>query len=203
MPALFASDAQKAMNRNATTKVGLELVKHEGGQLAAIGFQIGQEGRPVFLDCSVKQSRFGTMAHIRARTDGHLGVTAGCWLRGRHQQELSAMRRYLLLAKRSFRHSRQEERELMAFASHRLEQGTSTCRGLRRRRGQSPGHPRHAHLLHRRQGVHRNLCPGCSAACRAPQPVSTAARSRRSYSFATIFSSSVANSARSASRPAC
>ena len=35
MPALFASDGQKAMNRNATTKVRLELVKHEGGQFAA------------------------------------------------------------------------------------------------------------------------------------------------------------------------
>jgi hypothetical protein len=35
MPAVSASDAQKAMNRNATTKVSLELVKHEGRQFAA------------------------------------------------------------------------------------------------------------------------------------------------------------------------
>jgi hypothetical protein len=35
MPAVSASDAQKAVNRNATAKVRLELVEHEGGQLAA------------------------------------------------------------------------------------------------------------------------------------------------------------------------
>jgi hypothetical protein len=35
MPAVSAADAKKAMNRNATTKVGLELVKHEGRQFAA------------------------------------------------------------------------------------------------------------------------------------------------------------------------
>jgi hypothetical protein len=34
MPAVSASDAQKAMNRNTTTKVGVELVKHKGGQFA-------------------------------------------------------------------------------------------------------------------------------------------------------------------------
>jgi hypothetical protein len=54
MPALFASDAQKAMNWNATTKVGLELVRHEGGQFAAACFQIRQKRRPVFLYRSVK-----------------------------------------------------------------------------------------------------------------------------------------------------
>jgi len=36
MPAASASDAQKAMNGNATTKVGLELVKHESRQFAAL-----------------------------------------------------------------------------------------------------------------------------------------------------------------------
>jgi hypothetical protein len=34
MAAVSAPDTKKAMNRNATTKVGLELVKHEGGQFA-------------------------------------------------------------------------------------------------------------------------------------------------------------------------
>jgi hypothetical protein len=98
MPALFASDAQKAMNRNATTKVSLELVKHEGGQFAAARFQIREERRPVFLYRSVKQGGFGAMARVRARTDGRVGVTACRWLRGKHQQEFSATRRYLLLA---------------------------------------------------------------------------------------------------------
>jgi hypothetical protein len=32
--AFSAAHAKKAMNRNATTKVGLQLVKHEGGQFA-------------------------------------------------------------------------------------------------------------------------------------------------------------------------
>jgi hypothetical protein len=45
--AVFASDAQKAMNRNATTKVRLELVKYEGGQFDAPCFQIRHEHRPV------------------------------------------------------------------------------------------------------------------------------------------------------------
>jgi hypothetical protein len=85
MPAVSASDAQKAMNRNATTKVSLELVKQEGGQFAASSFQIRQERRPVFLYRSIKQSRFGAMARVRASTDGPVGVTACCRLRGRHQ----------------------------------------------------------------------------------------------------------------------
>jgi hypothetical protein len=37
---------------------------------------------------SIKQSRFGTMALVRTR--GSVRGTARCWLRGRHQQELSA-----------------------------------------------------------------------------------------------------------------
>jgi len=99
MPAVSASDAQKAVNRNATTKVRLELVKHEGGQFATARFQIGQKRRPVFLYRPIKQSRFGTMARVRACTDRRVGVTACCWLRGKHQQEFSATRQYLLLAK--------------------------------------------------------------------------------------------------------
>jgi hypothetical protein len=75
---------------DATTKVSLELVKHEGRQFAASRFQIRQERRPVFLYGSIKQSRFGTMARVRACTDGRVGVTACCWLRGQHQLELSA-----------------------------------------------------------------------------------------------------------------
>jgi hypothetical protein len=31
MPTVSAPDAQEAVNQNATTKVSLELVKHEGG----------------------------------------------------------------------------------------------------------------------------------------------------------------------------
>ena len=91
------------MNRNATTKVSLELVKHEGGQFAASRFQIRQERRQVFLYRSVKQSRFGTMTLVRARD--RVGVTACCWLRGEHQQKFSATRRYWLLAKRSIQGS--------------------------------------------------------------------------------------------------
>jgi hypothetical protein len=85
VPAVFASDAQKAMNRNATSKVGLKLVKHEGGQFAAARFQIRHERRPVFLDRPIEQGRFGTMARVRACTNGRVIVTARCWLRGKHQ----------------------------------------------------------------------------------------------------------------------
>jgi hypothetical protein len=88
VPTVFASDAKKAVCEDATTKVGLEFVEHEGGQFAASCFQIRQKRRPLFLYRSVKQSRFGAMALVRAR--GRVGVTACCWLRGKHQQELSA-----------------------------------------------------------------------------------------------------------------
>jgi hypothetical protein len=53
VPTVFTSDAKKAVRENATTKVSLELVKHEGGQFAAYRFQIGQERRPVLLYRSV------------------------------------------------------------------------------------------------------------------------------------------------------
>jgi hypothetical protein len=104
MPTVFASDAKKAVRENATTKVSLELVKHEGGQFAASRFKIRQERRPVFLYRSTKQSRFATMARLRACTDGRVGVTACCWLRGKHQQEFSATGRYLLLAQCDLQH---------------------------------------------------------------------------------------------------
>ena len=90
---VLTSDSQKAMNRNAATKVRLELVKHESGQFAASRFQVCQERRPVLLDRSIEQSRFGTMARVRACTRGRMGVTARCWFRGKHQQELSEMER--------------------------------------------------------------------------------------------------------------
>ncbi len=51
------------------------------------------------LSRSIKQSCFGAMPLIRAR--GRVGVTACCWLRGKHQRDLSATRRYLLLAERA------------------------------------------------------------------------------------------------------
>jgi hypothetical protein len=107
VPAVFAPDAKKAVCEDATTKESLELVKHEGGQLATSRFQIGQERRPVLLYRSIKQSRFGAMARVRACTDGRVGVTACCWLRGKHQQKFSATRQYVLLAKRNIRHSKQ------------------------------------------------------------------------------------------------
>jgi hypothetical protein len=47
----------------------------------------------VFLYRPIKQSRLGAMARVRACTDGRMGVTACCWLRGKHQQEFSATRR--------------------------------------------------------------------------------------------------------------
>jgi hypothetical protein len=102
VPTVFAPNAKEAMRGNATAKVRLELVKHEGRQLASLRFQICDERRPVLLNRSVQQCRFGTMAFVRAR--GRSGLIARCWLRGKHQQEFSARRRCLLLAKRSFRH---------------------------------------------------------------------------------------------------
>ena len=77
-----------AVHEDAATKVRLELVKHEGGQFAASCFQVGQERRPVFLYRSVEQSCFWAMAFVCARD--RVGVTACCWLRGKHQLELSA-----------------------------------------------------------------------------------------------------------------
>jgi hypothetical protein len=103
VPTVFAADAKKSMNRNAAAQVSLELVKHEGRQFAASSFQIRQKRRPVLLYGLIEQSRFGTMALIRAR--GPVGVTACCWLRGEHRQEFSATRPDLLLAKRSLRPS--------------------------------------------------------------------------------------------------
>jgi len=88
------------MNWNATAKVCLEFVKHEGGQFAASRFHLGQERRPVFLYRSEKQGRFGAMAFVRGRARGRVSVTACCWLRGKHQQELSATGRTELLAER-------------------------------------------------------------------------------------------------------
>jgi hypothetical protein len=38
VPTVLASDAKKAMHQDATAKVSLELVKHEGGQFAASFF---------------------------------------------------------------------------------------------------------------------------------------------------------------------
>jgi len=70
VPAVSASDAQEAVNRNATAKVSLEFVKHEGRQLAAAFFQFRQKRCPVLLNRSVKQGRFWTMAFVRAP----------CWL---------------------------------------------------------------------------------------------------------------------------
>jgi hypothetical protein len=86
----MAANAQKDVDEDATTKVSLELVAHEGRQFAATHFQIGQKRRPVFLDLSIKQGCLGAMALVRACTDWRAGVTACCWLRGRHQYEFSA-----------------------------------------------------------------------------------------------------------------
>jgi hypothetical protein len=40
---VFAPDAKKAVREDATTKVSLELVEHEGEQLAASRFQVGHK----------------------------------------------------------------------------------------------------------------------------------------------------------------
>jgi len=53
VPTVFTSDAKKAVHEDATTKVRLELVKHEGGKFAASCFQVGQKRRPVFLYRSI------------------------------------------------------------------------------------------------------------------------------------------------------
>jgi len=118
VPTVFAPDAKKAMGRNAATKVSLELVKHKGGQFAASRFQICQERRPVFLDRSEEQSRFGTMALVRDRARGRVGVTVCCRLRGKHQQELSATGRKQLLA---------EHRQGRRASRHCWRTAFSTC----------------------------------------------------------------------------
>ena len=100
LPAVFTSDAKKAVHEDATTKVRLELVKHEGGQIAASRLQIGQECRPGLLYRSVQQGSLGTMALVRAR--GRVGVTTCCWLRGKHPWELSASGRKQLPVKPTF-----------------------------------------------------------------------------------------------------
>jgi len=102
VPTVSTSDAKEAVHEDATTKVRLELVEHEGGKFAASRFQICRECRPVFLYHSVEQCRFRTMALERAHN--RAGVTACCWLRGKHQQELSAARRYWLPTERDIRH---------------------------------------------------------------------------------------------------
>ena len=46
MPALSAADTQKAVRRNAATKVGFEFVEHEGGQLAAACVHVARKQAP-------------------------------------------------------------------------------------------------------------------------------------------------------------
>jgi hypothetical protein len=72
VPAVFASYAKKAVREDATTKVRLELVEHEGWQLAASRLQIRQERRPVLLYRSVKQGRFRLPALVGTRPSGRL-----------------------------------------------------------------------------------------------------------------------------------
>ena len=54
-------------------------------------------------DTAGKKGRLGAVALVRARD--RVGVTACCWLRGEHQQEFSATRRYWLLAERGIQSS--------------------------------------------------------------------------------------------------
>jgi hypothetical protein len=96
MPALSAADTQKAVRRNAATKVGFEFVEHEGGQLAAACVHVGQEGRPVFLDRSIEPRRFGTMARVRLVASRRVPGIAGCWLREIHQRKFSVTSRAML-----------------------------------------------------------------------------------------------------------
>ena len=84
---------------------GINGIKHEGGQFASPCFQIRQERRPVFLYRFEKQGRFGAMAFVRGRARGRVSVTACSWLRGKHQQELSATGRTQLLAERRIQRS--------------------------------------------------------------------------------------------------
>jgi hypothetical protein len=109
------------MHEDATPKVSLELVEHEGGQFAATRFQIGKERRPVLLYRSVEQSRFRTMALVCAR--GCVGLTA-CWLRGKHQQEFSAMGPNQLLPRRSIREN--PERPAASSVFHTWSSGSHT-----------------------------------------------------------------------------
>jgi len=43
VPIILTSDERKAVRKDATTKVGLELLKHEGGHFAAHCFQRGSQ----------------------------------------------------------------------------------------------------------------------------------------------------------------
>ena len=127
------------MNRNATTKVSLELVKHEGGQFATSRFQIGQERRPVFLYRSVKEGRFGAVALVRDRARERVGVTACSWLRGKHQQELSATGRYLLLAKHNIRHALPEPGSTTEATAEAAEAGRGSTAVARKTRESPAG----------------------------------------------------------------
>ena len=89
VPTVFASDAKKAVNWNATAKIGLELVNHEGGQFTASRFQIRQERRQVILYGSVEQRLFGSVASAGTGTRDHGGMTNRCRQQGRPRQRLS------------------------------------------------------------------------------------------------------------------
>ena len=119
MPAVLAADAQKARNRNATTKVSLKLVMHKGRQFASSRFQIGQERRPMLLYRSVEQSRFGAMAlvcdHARADEEGlvrHAQVIVN--LENRRAVEVLRIGFFQYRALRNGRLDRGHFREIMA-----------------------------------------------------------------------------------------
>jgi hypothetical protein len=89
VPTVFAPDAKKAVNWNATAKIGLELVKHEGWQFAASRFQIRQERRQVILYRSVEQRLFRPVASAGTGTRDRGRITNRWWQQGRPRQRLS------------------------------------------------------------------------------------------------------------------
>jgi hypothetical protein len=71
VPTILTSDAKKAVHEDTATKVGLELVKHEGRQFAAARVQICQEPRPILVANEARQS-----IPARARTTVRFGLLA-------------------------------------------------------------------------------------------------------------------------------
>jgi hypothetical protein len=74
VPAVLAPDAQETMGQDATAEVRLELIAHEGRQLAAFRLNLGEKLQPVSLQGPVEQRRL--------RLPALVGAQASCSLVG-------------------------------------------------------------------------------------------------------------------------
>ena len=90
--AVAAANAQEAVRRDAATKVRVDLVKHEGGQIAAADFHVGQELRPMLLQSPVEECLFRSVAFVRTCARDRGRVTARCRRQEGPQQGLSDAR---------------------------------------------------------------------------------------------------------------